>query len=266
MNLKLDIRKDYDRVEWLFLRSVLGKHGFPCSFVDFIMLCVSSVSYYFVISVCQFGSIILQRGLQRDPLSPYLFKLCKESLSSLFREATASGRVPGVSVCHGAPNISHLLFADDTMVFCPVNLPRVQHVCHILDTYKLALSQEINLHKSSAVFSRYTASKLQQRLAELLGIQLENRDDIYLGLLAIAYRSKCAFFAALKDRIWRGIQGWHEKTLSQAGKAILIQVVIQAIPSYAMSCLGFRKLCYGNFNCWQLTFSGKIGNNVEFIG
>ncbi|KAL0325173.1 UNVERIFIED_CONTAM: hypothetical protein Sradi_5086600 [Sesamum radiatum] len=219
MNLKLDIRKGYDRVEWLFLRSVLGKHGFPCSFVDFIMLCVSFVSYYFFISGCRFGSIILQRGLhQRDPLSLYLFKLCKESLSSLFREATESGRVPGVSVCHGAPNISHLLFANDTMVFCPVNLPRVQHVCHILDTYKLALSQEINLHKSSAVFSRYTASKLQQRLAELLGILLENRDDICLGLLAIAYRSKCAFFAALKDRIWRGIQGWHEKPYRKQAK------------------------------------------------
>ncbi|KAL0433054.1 UNVERIFIED_CONTAM: hypothetical protein Slati_2639700 [Sesamum latifolium] len=70
----------------------------------------------------------------------------------------------------------------------------------------------------------------------MLGIRLENKHEVYLGLPALAFRSKRALFAALKDRIWRRIHGWQEKTLSQAGKVVLIQVVVQAIPSYAMSC------------------------------
>ncbi|KAL0292490.1 UNVERIFIED_CONTAM: putative mitochondrial protein [Sesamum radiatum] len=213
MNLKLDISKAYDRVEWSFLRRVLGKLGFPCSFIDLIILCVSSVSYSFVLSGSRFGSITPQRGLrQGDPLSPYLFLLCTESLSSLFRVASAQGLVPGVAVC------------------------RVQHVRGILDTYKLASGQEINLCKSSATFSRNTPVVLQQQLADLLGIRLENKHELYLGLPAMAFRSKKALFAALKDRIWRRIHGWHERTLSQAGKAVLIQAVVQAIPAYAMSC------------------------------
>ncbi|KAK4392766.1 putative mitochondrial protein [Sesamum angolense] len=237
MNLKLDISKAYDRVEWSFLREVLGKFGFPSVFIELIMLCVSSVSYSFVLRGAQFGSLIPQRGLhQGDPLSPYLFLLCIESLSSLFRVASESGVVLGVAVCRGAPRISHLLFADDTMVFCLASPQTIQHVRLILDMYRLASGQKINLQKSSATFSRNTPPELQHHLADMLGICLENKHEIYLGLPAMAFRSRRALFAALKDRIWRRKHGWHEKILSQAGKVVLIQAVVQAIPSYAMSC------------------------------
>ncbi|KAL0329500.1 UNVERIFIED_CONTAM: putative mitochondrial protein [Sesamum radiatum] len=215
MNLKLDISKAYDRVEWSFLKRVLGKFGFPSPFIDLIMLCISSVSYSFVLSGSQFGSITPQRGLrQGDPLSPYLFLLCTESLSSLFREVADRGSVPGVAVCSEAPRISHLLFADDTMVFSPADLPTVHVIRQILNVYKLASGQEINLHKSSAVFSRNTPLDSQRGLAEALGLHLDNKHEVYLGLPAVAFRSKRAIFAALKDRIWKWIQGWHEKTLS----------------------------------------------------
>ncbi|KAL0374642.1 UNVERIFIED_CONTAM: putative mitochondrial protein [Sesamum radiatum] len=261
MNLKLDISKAYDKVEWPFLRNVLGKLGFPCAFIDLIMLCVSSVSYSFVLSGIQFGSISPQRGLrQGDPLSPYLFLLCTESLSSLFRVAADQGTVPRVAVCRGAPPISHLLFADDTMVFCPARLPTVLNVRHILDIYKLASGQEINLHKSSAVFSHNTPMELQQGLAAELGIRLENRHEVYLGLPTMAFRSKRALFAALKDRIWKRIQGWHEKTLSQAGKATLIQAVIQAIPSYAMSCFRLPKTLLQEFQALAADFFWHDGD------
>ncbi|KAL0411507.1 UNVERIFIED_CONTAM: putative mitochondrial protein [Sesamum latifolium] len=267
MNLKLDISKAYDRVEWAFLRKVLGKLGFPCSFVDLIMLCVSSVSYSFVLNGSQFGSIIPQRGpRQGDPLSPYLFLLCTESLSSLFRVASQQGMVPGVAVCRGAPSISHLLFADDTMVFCPASSATMKHVRRILDVYKLASGQEINLHKSSATFSHNTPVEVKKQLADTLGICLENRHELYFGLPALAFHSKKALFTALKDRIWRQIHGWHEKTLSQAGKAILIQAVVQAIPSYAISCFHLPRTLLKQFQALAADFFGMMGIGGEFIG
>ncbi|KAK4401970.1 putative mitochondrial protein [Sesamum angolense] len=57
----------------------------------------------------------------------------------------------------------------------------------------------------------------------------------------MTFRSKKALFASLKDQIWKRIHRWNEKTLSEAGKVILIQSVVQAIPSYAMSCFRLPK-------------------------
>ncbi|KAL0429071.1 UNVERIFIED_CONTAM: LINE-1 retrotransposable element O protein [Sesamum radiatum] len=261
MNLKLDISKAYDRVEWPFLQRVLGKLGFPSSFIELIMLCVSSVKYSFVLNGIRFGSITPQRGLrQGDPLSPYLFLLCTESLCSLFRNAEVKDVIPGVAVCRGAPKISHLLFADGTMVFCPANPEIVNQVRRILEVYRKASGQEINFVKSSAVFSRNTPGDTKTVLAELLGIRLENKHDLYLGLPAAAFRSKRALFASLKDRIWKRIQGWHEKTLSLAGKATLIQSVVQVIPAYAMSCFRLPKILLKEFQSLSADFFWNDGD------
>ncbi|KAK4398115.1 putative ribonuclease H protein [Sesamum angolense] len=76
----------------------------------------------------------------------------------------------------------------------------------------------------------------------------------------MAFQSKRALFASLKDRIWKRIHGWHEKTLSQAGKAILIQSVVQAIPSYAMSCFRLPKTLLKEFQSLAADFFWHDGD------
>ncbi len=65
-----------------------------------------------------------------------------------------------------------------------------------------------------------------------------------MGLPPIIGRAKKKAFNSIKDRVARRLQGWKEKLLSQAGHEVLIKAVIQAIPTYVMSCFKFPvKLC-----------------------
>lgn len=58
----------------------------------------------------------------------------------------------------------------------------------------------------------------------------------YLGLPIIIGRSKSQIFNFVKQRLWNNLNGWKERTLSQAGRKVLIKAIIQAIPSYVMGC------------------------------
>lgn len=57
MSLELDSRKAYDQIEWSYLCGVLTKMGFSMKWIELIMVCVSSVSYFYIINGCPHGYI-----------------------------------------------------------------------------------------------------------------------------------------------------------------------------------------------------------------
>ena len=112
MAIKLDISKAYDRVEWAFLQQIMPKLGIGGRWVRLAMETVH-------INGEPKGYITPSLGIkQGDPLSPYLFLLCAEGLSSLIRKATESQKLHGILSCTNGVCISHLLFADDSFILC----------------------------------------------------------------------------------------------------------------------------------------------------
>ena len=137
MALKLDTSKAYDRVEWACLKGIMEKLGIHRRMVEVVMRCVCTVTYSIRINGQPKGRIIPSRGLrQGDPLSPYLFLLCAEGLSGLLRQQVESGSIKGVAVCHGAPRISHLFFADDSLIFCQATLEECAVLQQVLLVYE----------------------------------------------------------------------------------------------------------------------------------
>jgi hypothetical protein len=170
--LKINISKAYDKVDWGFLRGVLTKMGFADVWIRWVMMCVSLVNYSVLMNSDRVGPISPGRGLrQGDPLSPYLFILVTEGLTSLIHQAVGRGDLHGVRICRGAPEVSHLLFADDCFLFCRANVAEVNELMRILQIYEQASGQEINLVKSEVYISRNMSQAAKEDLSLILGVK-----------------------------------------------------------------------------------------------
>ncbi|GKA20651.1 ribonuclease H [Tanacetum coccineum] len=181
--LKIDMSKAYDRVEWPFIQVVLSKFGFPSYFSNLIMACVSSVSFSFNINGQVSGHVTPTRGLrQGDPIPPYLFVMCAEVLSSMIRKSIMEGHIHGVKVCRGAPEISHLFFADDGIFFTRSSVEESCRLKSIFTLYCQASGQVINYEKSKISFNANVNIHVQTRIIECWNVREVVHQNKYLGL------------------------------------------------------------------------------------
>lgn len=237
MAVKTDMSKAYDRIEWTFLEAVLRKLGFHERWISWIMVCVTSVSYSFLVNGAPQGKVNPSRGLrQGDPLSPYLFILCTEVLSGLCSKAQASGLLPGIKVARNCPPINHLLFADDTMFFTRSDQASCSNLLALLARYERASGQCISPNKSAITFSSKTPQAAKIRVKRALSIEKERSIGKYLGLPEHFGRRKRDIFNSIIDRIRQKVLSWSTRFLSGAGKEVLLKSILTAIPAYAMSC------------------------------
>ena len=203
----------------------MEKMGFPVNWIERVMSCVTTPSFSILINGKPYGMIHPSRGIrQGDPLSPYLFLLCAEGFTALLKKAELEGRIKGVSICRGAPKVTNLMFADDSLLFCQATRDEGETIAEILQTYERASGQSINLEKSSVYFSN-TSERPKGQILETLGVKEVVWFESYLGLPTLIGRAKYSTFSFLKDRIWKKLQGWKGMLLSRAGKEILIKAV-----------------------------------------
>ncbi|WMV17411.1 hypothetical protein MTR67_010796 [Solanum verrucosum] len=164
--MKIDLKKAYDMVSWEFLEEVLNHFGFPGQFVKWIMLGVTITMFSVKVNGGSHGFFAGRRGLrQGDPISPLLFVLVMEYLSRTLHTMSQLPDFKYHPMCKKL-KLTHLIFADDLMIFCQGNVDSVNRVMEALAHFYTATGLEANLEKSNVYLAGVDESVRIQILAK----------------------------------------------------------------------------------------------------
>ncbi|KAE8811193.1 hypothetical protein D1007_11941 [Hordeum vulgare] len=192
--LKLDFQKAHDRLDWSFLRGV--KQG--------------------------------------DAISPLLFNLAVDALAGILDKARLAAHILGV-VGHLIPGggVSHLQYADDTMIMVSGSDSDIANLKFLLLCFEEMSGLKINFDKSKVVVLGYSVAE-QLRIADNLNCKLATFPISYLGMPLAESRILVSGFDPLVGRVASRAKPWCGRSTSKGSKSILISSNLASLPMYMM--------------------------------
>ena len=104
-------------------------------------------------------------------LSPFLFLLCTEGLHALIKHSRRIGDLKGFSLCKRGPKLTHLFFADGSLLFCKATYEDCNNILKLLAKYESLSGQKINKDKTAIFFSKSTSEEAKVNIKNLLQLQ-----------------------------------------------------------------------------------------------
>jgi hypothetical protein len=234
---KLDIEKAYDHVNWGFLLYMLRRCGFGEKWCSWISHCISSARFSVLVNGTPAGFFSSSRGLrQGDPLSPLLFVIVMEALSKMLTVTVNRGLLSGFSVgsrLSEGLNISHLLFADDTLIFCGAIPHHLRILRVLLLCFEVVSGLKVNMAKSALIPVGNVVNV--EDLADILGCGVSSLPLQYLGMpLGASFKAK-PIWNGVVEKIERRLASWKRMYLSKGGRITLIKSTLSNLPTYLLS-------------------------------
>jgi hypothetical protein len=130
-----------------------------------------------------------------------------------------------MKICRRAPGISHLLFADDSLLFFKAQGSQAQRVKEVLDMYASSTGQLINPTKCSILFGESCPLQLRVEVKEVLNVTQESFETKYLGLPTPEGRMCNGKFQSLQAKLAKCLVEWDDNHKSQAAKEVLIKAI-----------------------------------------
>ncbi|KAL9690640.1 hypothetical protein QQ045_011046 [Rhodiola kirilowii] len=140
----------------------------------------------------------------------------------------------GIKIHRRASDVSHLLFADDALLFMKVNSSTLKAVRDVLQ-YEYIFGQYVNFTKSEMVVSHNASTEFFQDVNHVLGVKIVPIFNKYLGLPVQMCSKKTETFLPILEKLQSKVQGWQSTKLSAAGKEVLITSVLNSVPQYWLS-------------------------------
>lgn len=199
------------------------------------------------------------RGLhQGDPLSPYLFVIALNNLSLMLKEAAHERKFNYHLKC-SSTKMTHLCFANDLLIFIDGSLESVQAVLQVIREFEMCAGLAMSVHKTSffaSGFSHAESDLIQFSTGMLMG-SLPVR---YLGVPLVTKKLTLLNCEVLLQQIKGKFSSWSSKSLSFAGRLLLIKMVIAGINTFWCSTFILSKACVKKINslCSVFLWKGDI--------
>ncbi|KAI0496397.1 hypothetical protein KFK09_022713 [Dendrobium nobile] len=175
------------------------------------MECVSNSEFSIIINGKNSDWIKARSGFRQGcPLSPYLFILCSQLLSNSFYHVDNE---LGVKVVASAPKISHLLYADDVLMFLEAKIVFVTKLKRIILDYCKWTGQTVNLNKSSLIFGNSVGRAKRRKFSKILRYK-EVNELKYLGIKFCLRRLVTNDYLFILEKAASKINGWGNKFFS----------------------------------------------------
>jgi hypothetical protein len=143
---------------------------------------MASARFYVLINGSPSGEFNYERGLsQGDPLSPFIFILAMEALSSFISSALKEGILSGIKLPNGGSVLSHLIFADDVLLMGDLSESNARNLARLIRGFSLVSGLNINRRKS-CVYGVGGNPGENNSLANILGCQTGSLPFVYLGI------------------------------------------------------------------------------------
>ncbi|XP_024640724.1 uncharacterized protein [Medicago truncatula] len=210
--------------------------GFPTLWRKWIKDCVGTATASVLVNGSPTDEFSLHRGLrQGDPLSPFLFLLAAEGFHVLMEALVANNLFNGFKVGGSdAVGVSHLQFADDTLILCDKSWANIRALRAILLLFQELSGLKVNFSKSLLVGVNVHGSWLAEA-ATALNCKVGSIPFVYLGLPIGGNASRMEFWKPLINRINSRLSSWKSKFLSLGGRLVLLKSVLSSLPVYALS-------------------------------
>ncbi|CAA7049989.1 unnamed protein product [Microthlaspi erraticum] len=256
--LKVDLRKAFDTVCWDFLDKILEAQNFPPLFREWIRQCYSMAKFSILVNGEPAGFFAGKKGLrQGDPLSPYLFILVMEALSKLLDLAGRNGEFALHPQCEN-PLITHLLFADDLLVFSDGSQESMAGIKGVMSRFKSLSGLDMNAAKSEVFFSGYSEAEAEV-LSGIMEVRIGTFPTRYLGLPLNSQRLSIAVLEPFLEKITKKLHSYTAKFLSFAGKIKLVSSVVYGMVNFWSQVYTLPKEFYSRVDSLCSAFLWKNG-------
>ncbi|XP_055822053.1 uncharacterized protein LOC129890541 [Solanum dulcamara] len=206
----------------------------------------NKLSEYRPISLSNFTSKIISKLLCLR-LAPILPQLISDNQSGFVKGAEVLSRMlnnlnqhylyTGFHMERKGPQVNHLSFADDVIIFTATNNFSMTLITKTLKVYETTSGQLINKDKSQFMLPLNTNPDIIDRIGRITGFKCTHGPITYLGCPLYIGRQRIIYYTGMVSKVISKIRGWQNKILSFGGRATLVKSVLQSLPIYLLSAI-----------------------------